>query len=159
MGVCTTMYAINTTMMKKIKADNENIAFMVGECEKNESWEVTKYDFDKSIEVFINILYVAGAKKSAKLIDSEYADLDIFEYDSYDIWAITPSKVKMMAKELERINWEILKKGEVNKEITDRRNNVLTENELMSYLDDLNDIKQFLNKALLQENYLVFTEL
>ena len=158
MGVCTTMYAVNTKMMKKIKADNENLAFVVGECEENEVWNVTKYEFDKSVEVFINIFYVTGAKKSAKLIDSEYADLGIFEYDSYDIWAVSPAKVKMMLKELESINFELLKTDEGNKEITDQRNNTLTEDELASYLGDLSDIKQFLNETSMQSNYLIFTE-
>ncbi|MCU0437173.1 MAG: DUF1877 family protein [Raineya sp.] len=158
MGVCTTMYAVNTKMMKKIKADNENLAFVVGECEENEVWNVTKYEFDKSIEVFIDIFDVAGAKRSAKLINSEYADLDIFEYDSYDIWTVSPAKVKTMVKELESINIELLKTKEGNEEITDRRNRILTKDELASYLDDLSDIKQFLNETSLQSNYLIFTE-
>jgi len=158
MGVCTTVYAVNAKMMRKIKTDNENMAFIVGECEENEAWEVAKYEFDKSIEVFISLLYEANAKKSAKFIDSEYADLELFDYEPYDIWAISPSKVKMMIKELENITWESLKTDKGSKEVTDRRNNILTENELKGYLEELSDIKQFLNEVLKQGNYLLFTE-
>jgi hypothetical protein len=158
MGVCTTMYALNTKMMKKVKADNENLAFIVGECEEDKTWQVAKYEFDKSIEIFINILHEAGATKSAKLMDSEYADLELFEYEPYDIWSIPPSKVKTIVEELESITVESLKTDSGDSKISDRRNNILREEELESYLEEFGDIKQFLNEALIQKNYLVFTE-
>ncbi len=36
MGLTTIVYSITEDMLKKIKSDNENLAFVFGECEKDE---------------------------------------------------------------------------------------------------------------------------
>lgn len=156
MGVNTTAYSIEPKMMKKVRADNENFAFIFGECEdESEIWKVESYDFDTGIDVFIKIFREANCIETAKKIDSEYADLDVFDYNGYDIWAITPSSVKAMCKEIEKANFD---KQEFGNEITDRRGTVLLDSELESYLSDIEGIKKFFDKVFEQGNYVIFSE-
>jgi hypothetical protein len=168
MGVNTTAYAISPKMMRKVRADNDNLAYVfdyfededgifgAGE-DKSKVWEVESYDFDTGIETYIDIFREAGFTKTAKNIDCEYADLDAFDYGGYDIWAIPPSGVKAMCKELENATFEVLKAKELS-EVTDRRGNSLIDSELESYLSDIEGIKKFLNEAFEQGNYLIFSE-
>lgn len=168
MSVNTTTYSIPPKVMRKIKANNENLAYVfdyfededgifgVGE-DKTNLWEVESYDFDSQIDVYIKIFREAGFTKTAKNIDSEYADLDVFDYGGYDIWAIPPSSVKAMCKEIENATLEVLKSKNLS-EITDRRGNPLLDNELESYLSDIKGIKKFFDKAFEHGNYLIFAE-
>ncbi len=168
MGVNTTAYSITPKMMKKVRADNENLGYIfdyvededgiygVGE-DKSKLWEIESYDFDKGIETYIHIFREAGFTKTARNIDSEYADLDAFDYGGYDAWAISPSGVKAMCKELANATFEVMKAKEFP-DITDRRGSPLLESELESYLSDIEGIKKFFDKASEQGNYLIFAE-
>ena len=158
MGVTTTAYSVEPKMMKKVRADNENFAFIFGDCEEeNEIWKVESYDFDKGIETYIDIFREAGFNKTARNIDSEYADLDVFDYGGYDIWAIPPSGLKAMCKELANSTFEVLKAKNLS-EVTDRRGDSLLDSELESYLSDIEGIKKFFDKTFEQGNYLIFAE-
>jgi len=158
MGVVTIAYSVEPKMMKKVRADNEKFAFIFGECEdESEHWEVESYDFDTGIDAYIQIFRGAGFTKTAKSIDSEYADLDIFDYNGYDIWVIPPSGVKVICKEIEKATFETLKAKELS-EITDRRGTKMQESLIESYLSDIEGIKNFLGKTLEKGNYLLFSE-
>lgn len=162
MGVLTTAYSIPPKMMRKIRTDNDNLVFVVGDCEKSKFWKSESLDFDKSIEETISILREAGCEKTAKNFDCEsyfYSDSrNYIDYDGYDIWTIPPSQVKTMLKEIEKADIEKLKaKGNIN-QITDRRGIVLPESLYESYVDDLQNIRKFLRKTAEQGNYLLFTE-
>jgi len=158
MGVNTTAYSIPPKMMRKIKADNDNLGYVFGDCEdENERWEVESYDFDTGVDVFIKIFREADFIKTARNIDSEYADLDAFDFGGYDIWAVTPAGVKAMCKELENETFEVLKAKNLS-EVTDRRGDKMPESLLESYLSDIEGIKKFFDKAFEQGNYLVFAE-
>lgn len=162
MGVITTAYSIPATLMRKVRADNDNLAYVVGECEEDERWKLESFDFDKGIEETISILREAGCEKTAKKFDCEnyfYSDNSSYiEYDGYDVWTIPPLQVKTMLKELEKVNIEELQaKGNIN-EITDRRGTLLPESLYESYIDDLKSIKKFLKEVVGQGNYLLFTE-
>ncbi len=158
MGVMTTVYSVEPKMMKKVRADNENFAFIFGDCDGEiERWKIESYDFDKGIDTYITIFLEGGFTKTSRNIDSEYADLDAFDFGGYDIWAIPPSGVKAMCKELENATFEVLKAKNLS-EVTDRRGNSLLDSELESYLSDIEGIKKFFDKTFEQGNYLVFSE-
>lgn len=163
MGVITTAYSIPPPMMRKIRADNDNLAYIFGECEdENEGWKVESFDFDKGIEETISVLREADCPKTAQKIDCEnyfYSDNSSYlDYDGYDVWTIPPSQVKAMLKELEKANVEELKaKGNING-ITDRRGTLLPESLYKSYVGDLGRIKKFFQKTVEQGNYLLFAE-
>ena len=158
MGVTTNAYSLEPKMIKKVRADNENIAFILGDCEiESQHWKVESYDFDKGIETYITIMREAGFVKTAKNIDSEYADLDIFDYNGNDLWVIPPSQIKAMCRELENVTFESLKAKKLS-DITDRRGNPLTNDELESYLSDIEGIKAFFKQALEKGHYLLFAE-
>ncbi|HRH45125.1 MAG TPA: DUF1877 family protein [Pyrinomonadaceae bacterium] len=163
MGVITVAYSISPKLMRKIRADNDNLAYIFGDCEdENEAWKVESYDFDKGIEEIISILHEADCKKTAKNIDCEnyfYSDNSSYlDYDGYDVWTIPPSKVKAMLKELEKVNvTELKNKGNING-ITDRRGTLLPESLYQSYVGDLKTIRKFFQKTVEQGNYLLFAE-
>lgn len=167
MGVITTMYSVEPNMMKKVKADNDNLAYITGDCEENDNWEFESFDFDSSIEIYMDIFFNAGAKKSRKLIDSECADLGVYEFESYDIWSISPANVKIMVKELEAITpamgEKIIKDNLIDNHETEvlrieRKGFPLTSEEIQTYLESIDDLKQFLSKVMSKNNYLIITE-
>lgn len=162
MGVITTLYSVEPKRMKKLRADNENIAFVTGDCEnESEKWQMESYDFDTEIETFIGFFYDLGFDKTRKSINSEYADLDVFDYNGYDIWEIPPSGIKAMVKELESATFEELKAKIIENEIQlrDRRGTLIPNNPYELYLkNDVENIKNFLKRALEQGHYLLFVE-
>lgn len=160
MGVITTAYSIPPKMMRKIRANNDNLGYIFES--EDENWKVKSYDFDKTIEETVSILREAGCKKTAKNIDCEnyfYSDdSSYFDYDGYDIWTIPPSQVKSMLNELENVDVEKLKsKGNIG-EITDRRGTIMNESLYKSYVSDIKTIRNFFKETARQENYLLFTE-
>ncbi|MEY4529507.1 MAG: hypothetical protein RLZZ156_228 [Deinococcota bacterium] len=158
MGVTTNAYSLEPKIIKKIRADNENLAFILGDCEdESQHWKVESYDFDKGIETYITMMREAGFVKTAKNIDSEYADLDLFDYNDNDLWIIPPSQVKAMCKELENVTFESLRAKNLS-DITDRRGNPLNNDQLESYLSDIDGIKAFFRKAMEKGHYLLFAE-
>ena len=158
MGVTTNAYSLEPKMIKKVRADNENIAFILGDCEdESQHWKVESYDFDTSIETYITMMREAGFVKTAKSINCEYADLDIFDYNGNDLWVIPPSQVKAMCKELENVTFESLKAKKLS-DITDRRGNPLNNDQLENYLSDIDGIKAFFRKAMEKGHYLLFAE-
>ncbi len=159
MGVMTNAYSLEPKMIKKVRADNENLAFILGDCEdESQHWKVESYDFDKGIETYITIMREAGFVKTAKNIDSEYADLDLFDYNGNDLWVIPPSQVKAMVKELETATIEGIKAKNIGGQVTDRRGTVLVDSLFESYLSDIDGIKAFFRKAMEKGHYLLFAE-
>lgn len=56
-------------MIRKIRADNENLAYIFGDCEdEKDIWKLDKHDFDTGIEVIISILREAGFIKTKENI-------------------------------------------------------------------------------------------
>lgn len=177
MGVTTTIYSVEPVMMKKVEEDNENLAYITGDCEENENWKVASFDFDTSVNTYIYIFFNAGAKECRKLIDSEYADLDLFDYNGYNIWTVSPSAVQTMMEELEALTPAVEDKiisyslmeivnGVVlidNQEVevlkvADRRGRLLSSDEIRSYLDSVRSFKKFLQTVIEKKNYLLFSE-
>src|SRR4051812_25209876 len=112
MGVVTTVYSMPPNLMRKIRKDNDNLANLLEPEDENLRWKVETYDFDTIIESLIQILRESGYQKTAKRIDCEnyfYSDNGTLEYNGYDIWAIPPSQVRTMAKDLETATFEELK--------------------------------------------------
>lgn len=158
MGVITVAYSITANMLRKIRNDNENLAYIKEPEDENSRWKVEELDFDSGIEPTISILREVGCPKTAKNLNCEYADLDLFDYNGYDIWTVSPSQVAAMLKELEKVNVkELIAKGNVN-EVTDRRGAVLQESLYESYVSDLVSIKKFIKQTVEEGNYLLFTE-
>lgn len=168
MGVVTTIYSIDPDMMKKVEEDNERLAEITGDGQKTENCKVESFDFDSGVDTYINILFNAGAVESRKLIDSEYADLELFDFNGYNIWVIPPSGIETMLKELEAITSEMEDKivndnlidnheTEVLK-IKDRRGRSLSGDEIRSYLGNVQSFKAFLKEVNAQTNYLIAIE-
>ena len=159
MGLTTIAYSITEDMLKKIKSDNENLAFVFGECEKDEIWDVEQYDFDSDSEVYSRIFRRAGFEKASKNIDSEYFYDDLLE-SSYTAWIITSSEVKAMVEELNNVTFADLKAKSKDFEspATDRRGNILPEDILEGYFSSIEVISAFFKKTAEQGNALVFGE-
>jgi hypothetical protein len=162
MGVDSIAYSIPPKMMRKIRADNDNLGYVFGNVEdENEDWQVESFDFGTGIEVFINILREAGYPKTAKKIDCEYnfysGSRNYLDYDSYNVWIIPPSEVKVMAQELANVTFDGLKSG-IAGEIKDRRGHTMLESLYESYLSDIESLKKFLQRTAEQGNYLLFAE-
>ncbi|MBX7172326.1 MAG: YfbM family protein [Pyrinomonadaceae bacterium] len=162
MGVITTAYSIPPNLMRKIRADNDNLAFILEPEDENPNWKVEDYDFDKAIEELISFLQEFGYKKTAEKINCEtyfYSDSkNYLDYDGYDIWIIPPSQVKSMFDELKNATLSELKKKGVANEMHDRRGSRIPENFYESYFMDIVNLKNFLKKVAGQGNYLLFTE-
>ena len=62
-----------------------------------------------------------------------------------------------MCKELEHVTFESLKAKKLS-EVTDRRGNPLTNDQLESYLSDIDGIKAFFREAMEKGHYLLFAE-
>jgi|GEM_PF-3257360 len=177
MGVTTTIYSVEPGMMKKVEEDNEKLAYITGDCEENENWKAESFDFDTGVNTYIKIFFNAGAKETRKMIDSEYVDLDLFDFNGYNIWVLPPSDVQTMMGELDAITPAVEEKiisyslmnivngtividnheVEVLK-ITDRRGRSLSPDEIRGYLDSVRSFKAFLKKVVEQKNYLIFSE-
>jgi hypothetical protein len=57
MGVSTTAYSVPLAMMKKFKANHENLGFLFGVDEGGgKAWECETFEFDKGFEERIGIL-------------------------------------------------------------------------------------------------------
>lgn len=166
MGVFTTIYSVDSEMIKKVQTDNNNLAYIFDYVEdengifgpfedKSKIWEVESFDFDTGVDVYIQIFRELNCEITARSIDSEYADLEAFDYAGYDIWVIPPSDVIEMVKELKNLNIE---SSENSAEVKDRRGNLLLDSQLKSYLMDIEDIEKFFNKVFEQGNYLIFSQ-
>jgi hypothetical protein len=163
MGVLCTAYSIPAPLMRKIRADNDNLAFILGiEDEIQPEWKVDDYDFDKGFEDIIGVLRQCGYRKIYKLLDGEgyfYSeDKNYIDYEGYDIWIVTPANVKFIVKELEKVTLAQIKAAGIAEPLTDYYNKVIPENSYKSYLGYIRDMKKFFNKAAGQGNYLLFAE-
>ncbi|HQY65312.1 MAG TPA: hypothetical protein PK141_28155 [Polyangiaceae bacterium] len=62
MGVLTVLYSVPPAIMKKVRADNERLAFVFGDEETDDpAWRAASYDFDKRFYEFATIVSAAGA--------------------------------------------------------------------------------------------------
>jgi hypothetical protein len=156
MGVTTTAYSVSDKMMKKVRTDNANLAYIFGEGDEGEAWLVDNHSFER-IDTYISILHAAGCEKTAKSIDSGDHSLDEFDYDS-DVWTVMPAGVKAMVSELHKADLISLKTDMYGEPITDGWGKALLASELESYLGDFDGVKEFLNKAAEQGNYLILSE-
>ena len=98
---------------------------------------------------------------TAKNLDCEsffYSDKGTLEYDGYDVWAIPPSQVKAMAKELESVNFSGLTTAGLANEVSDKRGTTIPESLYESYFGDIEEIKKFIKTAGDQGHYLLFAE-
>ncbi len=168
MGVTTTIYSVEPGMTKKVEEDNKNLAYITGDCEESEKWKVESFDFDTGVDTYINIFFNAGAREARKMIDSEYTDLDLFDFNGYNIWTVSPDGVKTMLKELEAftpemedkiVNDNLIDNHEVEvMKLKDRRGTVLSGDEIRGYLDSITSFKKFLQQVKEQHYYLIFIE-
>jgi len=161
MGVITTAYSIPPDMMRKIRANNDKLEFILDTGEEVAArWAVEEYDFDKAIDEKSRILNGCGFVKTAKRFDCEsyfYAKgRNYLDYDSYNVWIIPPSEVKAMFKELEHANFEELKATGLANEVTDYDGDPILEDDYQYYIGDIEEIKKFLNAAAAAGNYLLF---
>lgn len=152
MGVITTAYVLTPNQIKKIRKDHEALGDII------ESENAVRYDFDTIIEAWVSIFHACGFTKTAKNIDSEQFELGQIEYDSYDIWVVPPKQVQAMVQELQPAKFELLKSTGMAAGTTDKRGSLLLEAEYSSYFGDIQELKDFLQKAADQGHYLLFTE-
>ena len=162
MRVMTNAYSVPANLMKRIRRNNDLLANILEPEEKNPDWKVENYDFDKGIESYLSLLRAGNCVKTAKYFDCEtffYSEsAGSLEYDSYDVWAIPPSKVKAVSKELDGVTLESLTKSGVANEVSDRRNWVIPEDQYPSYFGDIEQLKEFVKTAAELGHYLIFAE-
>jgi len=164
MGVLTTGYSITPPLMRKIRADNDNLAFLLGTDQETEPiWKtIESYDFDKSFADIIGVLLQCGYRRVYKLLDGEgyfYGEnSNYIDYDGYDIWFVTPSKVKFIVDELETVTLAKIKPIEETEPLTDYYNTIIPESLYENYLGYIEDMRRFFKKAAEKGNYLLFAE-
>ena len=101
MGVLTTIYSVPVPMMKKIKADHDNLGFLFGVEESGgDAWKCETFECDKGFEERIGILGENGYPKTKEALDLESADEEDPSYDGYDVRVVSPATVKKIAKEI-----------------------------------------------------------
>lgn len=160
MGVVTTAYSVPPKIMRKIRADNDNLAYVLG-YEIKPEWEFEEMDFGKHFEEYIIILREAGHHKIYDKIDLEsflYSDDEskFVEYDGYEICFISPSAVKTVVKEFEKVKIDELKADSIAKEITDYWGKIIPEYEYDYYIGNIERMKEFFGKAAGQGNFIIF---
>lgn len=149
MGVLTTLYAVPAPLMKKIREDNERLAFLFGEDEDEDEklWKVASYDLDEKAEEQFSIYATAGYPRMQAAFDFESAEDDEPEYDGYDIRVAKPATVKKIAKEIEKATLKQLVTKAVATGVTDYYGKPMTELEIKLLVDDVAKLKKFFAKA------------
>jgi hypothetical protein len=149
MGVLTTLYAVPAPLMKKIREDNERLAFLFGEEEDEDEkrWKVASYDLEKKAEEQFSIYATAGYPTMQAAFDFESAEDDEPEYDGYDIRVAKPATVKKIAKEIEKATPKQLVTKGVAARITDYYGKPMSEFEIEFLVDDVARLKKFFAKA------------
>ncbi len=148
MGVLTSIYAVPPPMMKKIRADNENLGFVFGDEEtEDKSWKVASYEFDKLFEERLGIYAAAGYKAMQNAFDFEDPADDEPEYGGYDIRVAAPAKVKKIAEEIAKATFAELKTKGVAQGVTDYYGKLIPESEYDGYVGDVQKVKAFFAKA------------
>ena len=95
MSVSTTAYSIDAKTLKKLKHDEDNFAFLFGDCDDDERWETERYDFDTNINFYVSLFRRVGLETVGTNIDSEASELG--NYDAYDIWFVPTKTVAVDA--------------------------------------------------------------
>jgi hypothetical protein len=156
MGVLTTAYSVPPAMMKKIKADHENLGFVFGVVEDGaEAWKCEEFGFDKGFEERIGILGENGCPKTQEALDLECADEADPTYDGYDVRAVSPATVKKIAKELASATFEELKTRGLANGITDYYGKPIPADAYSHYVGDIEQMKTFFAKVAAAGHWLV----
>ena len=159
MGVLTVLYSVPPAIMKKVRADNERLAFVFGDEETDDpAWRAASYDFDKHFYEFATIVSAAGAPTARRAFDFEDPADNEPEYGSYDLRVATPTKVKKIAKELAAVTFEQAKAKALEQETTDYSGRLIPADEYEGYAGDLEEVKAFFAKAAEAGHFIVGAE-
>ncbi|MCA9520532.1 MAG: DUF1877 family protein [Myxococcales bacterium] len=143
-------------MMKKIRRDNEWLAYLFGVEEADaEAWACATFEFDKLYEETIGILGATGHPKTRSALDLEIPDKHAVEFDGYDIRVVTPAKLKAITKELEHATAKNVKAKAIAIGVTDYYGRPIAEKEVEIYIGDLAKLKSFFEKAAEAGHYLI----
>jgi hypothetical protein len=161
MGVITTAYAIPAPLMRKIRADHDNLAFVLDNGdEEHPKWKVEQFDFDGRIDETHSILRACGYRKAAESLDLENyfypKGRNYLDYEGYNVWILTPAEIKKVAAELENATFEELKAKGLANEATDYDGKIIDEFDYHYYVGDIAEIKKFFETNAGQGNYLLF---
>ena len=156
MGVLTTIYSVPVPLMKKIKADHDNLGFLFGVEESGgDAWKCETFECDKGFEERIGILGENGYPKTKEALDLESADEEDPSYDGYDVRVVSPATVKKIAKEIASATAaELTKKGLPNG-TTDYYGKPIPAEAYAYYVGDIEEMKAFFAKAAAAGNWLV----
>jgi len=154
MGVLTTAYSVPPAMMKKIKADNDTLGFVVGDVE-GKGWECESFSFDKGFEERIGILGDNGYPKTREALDLESAGEDDPAYDGYDVRVVSPATLKKIVKELATATFEDLKAKGLAKGTTDYYGKTIPADMYAYYVGDIQEMRAFFTKAATAGHWLV----
>lgn len=156
MSVSTTAYSIDAKTLKKLKHDEDNFAFLFGDCDDDERWETERYDFDTNINFYVSLFRRVGLETVGTNIDSEASELG--NYDAYDIWFVPTKTVKKMVVELTAMTPDELKMRADELALSDRHGSSLSRDAVHDFIDQIPAMTKFFKKAAEQENSLVFSE-
>lgn len=162
MSVDTIAYSIPPKVMRKIRAENENLDYVFGNSEEEKTeWKFESLDFGKRFDENIYVLRAGGFRKTSKILHLDnylYSDdkSKFIEYDGYEVVIIKPSQVKTVVKELEKLNFEELKTESLEKEVTDYYGEIIREDEYESYLESIREMNEFFAKSAAEGNFVIF---
>ena len=155
MGVLTTAYSVPPVIMKKIRADHENLAFLLGVEEGGKAWKCATLEFDKRFEEKIIILGENGYTRTREALDLESAAEDAPSFDGYGIRIVPPTTLKTIAKELAPATFEALKAAGLAKGIADHYGKAIPEDDYQTYVGDIEQMKAFFTKAAADGHFLL----
>jgi hypothetical protein len=159
MSVDTVAYSIPPKMMRKIRAENENLDYVFGNSdEENPEWQFESLDFGKRFDENRYILRAGGFAKTPKILELEsYYDTDDYiEHDGCEVQIIKPSLIKIVVKELEKVDFAKLKSECLEQQVTDYYGEIILEFEYDSYLESIRQMNDFLVKAAAEGNFVIF---
>lgn len=161
MSVSTLAFSTPPKLVAKIRRNNDLLGKILEPEEVDDLWKVESYDFGTDIESWLQLFRACGFKRCAKNLDGErffYSERGTLEYDPYDVWVVPPSQVKAMALELKDACLDGMRVKGLAAEVSDRRDNVISDDMYESFFGDLEDIKKFLQGAADQGHFLIFAE-
>jgi hypothetical protein len=134
-------------MLRKIKADNEKLALLLGLEETSDgAWSVATYTIDKGFEELLRILKETGHSFTPQALDLELSDGEL-EFDGYGLCLVSPAKVKKIARELASATYEGLKAQGLAKQVTDYYGQPIPEGDYELYVGDIQGFSSFFRKA------------
>ncbi len=148
MGILTTAYSIPPEVMRKIQGYKKHLEKIF---QAQKDWRFESYGFDKGWEEKIRIIGKCYPRTLNRLNHQ-----NCWKYPDYDVWMVKPKEVKFVAGDIARASSESLKKWGLKGGVRNYYGEMISEELYDYYIGDIENLKAFLQKAAIDENYLIF---